>query len=847
MSNYPTPTADSAISGLTPITTPLTVHDLLIISIKLNDAYYTGKITLEQIRRFFLDNTIALEISGLIGLLDSKSNAGHTHSASDVLDMNELMATKANLNHTHTTAQVTGLATLLEAKANLIHTHDINSISGLVSALASKAGVAHSHEITDIIGLKPILDSFEDWTSNNGSNHEHQMSQIIGLDDRFAGKADTTHNHQMADISGLVNALADKSDVGHTHTAADFENIGPLLETKSDIGHTHNLVEIGGLELALWEKANRVHHHALDDVDGLRSELNDKAPSLHNHGIASIDGLDLELNNKSNLDHAHLMVQVEGLDEALLEKAKLVHVHTPADVVGLEALLESKAEDVHTHSIESVTDLRTALNEAETKDNKVQNLDTRSEDQYPSVNAVIDGVDTILTNYNFPVNSVNGLTRDVIIGKNDVGLSNVDNTSDMDKPISEETQTALGNKVDRILGNFDPESSPGRVTTGDDYLTVIQKLQWQIDVMRGLLVEPLENALQIIPEGYTLKLIFEKEVKFRNNLLNDNNFSASALFNEIVQLAIRDDFNLTINTEMLEIASLENVLTITLQPNWITPESLARMDSTDQGGTGTGIVHYDTALNFRNIVSIDGSLVNPLDSVIDLTIHTNLSEKQLVHDDIVYSRAVVLGTWAAIPHYGYVPPDTLLDLILGTEALIMNFSRDIFIDGVSMAEYEGSGVSLFTRLFKDSAEMQLIVPALVESCIEYTTTEREMQLFLRPGFVSGEILEQLDTDHDGIYQLTLELDPSLFTSIDEEEIALSRSPTFMMTLYSNASASGELHTPELYKRITVLASWMTGLNYANIPAVAVNDLAGSYVLVPDVVPVSDLTGAYNNE
>lgn len=846
MSNYPTPTADSAISGLTPITTPLTVHDLLIISIKLNDAYYTGKITLEQIRRFFLDNTIALEISGLIGLLDGKSNTGHSHSTSDILNMNELMATKANLNHTHTTAQVTGLATLLEAKANLIHTHDINSISGLVSALASKAGVAHGHEITDIIGLKPILDSFEDWTSNNGSNHEHQMSQIIGLDDRFAGKANTSHNHLMADISGLVNALADKSDVGHTHTAADFENIGPLLETKSNVGHTHNLVEIGGLELALGEKAARVHRHALDDVDGLRNELNDKAPSLHNHGIASIDGLDLELNNKSNLDHTHLMVQIEGLDEALLEKAKLTHVHTPADVVGLEALLESKAEDVHTHSIESVTGLRTALNEAEAKDNKVQNLDTRSEDQYPSVNAVLDGVDTILTNYNFPVNSVNGLTGSVTIGKNDVGLSNVDNTSDMDKPISDAMRLGLSSKVDRVITNFDSEATPGRVVTGDEYITAIQKLQWQIDVMRGLLVEPLENALQIIPEGYTLKFIFEKEVKFRNNLLNDNNFNVSTLFDEIVLLRADDDFNLTLTTSLIEIQSEDNVLTITLKPNWITPESLARLDSIDQGGEGTGIINFETLLNFRNMVSVDGSLVNPLESTIDLTVHTNLSERGLVHDDVVYERAVVLGTWAAVPFYGFIPEPTMFDFFLDGRTLRLSFTRDILVDGVPLKDYEGTGAELLTSLFEPSVELDLIIAGLKESQVSMETTADSLNLQLKPGFVDGAVLAELDQDdNDGIHRLDLVIKADMFTSIDGEEIVFSRSPSTELLVYAHNTINNDLFTEELYDQAIVISTWGGEFSYVDVPTPPVTDLMG--VLVTTADPVNDLTGAYVDE
>ena len=57
MSNLPIPTADTAISGLHQIDTPLTIDDLLIISIKLTAGYYTGKITLEQIKTFFLNNT----------------------------------------------------------------------------------------------------------------------------------------------------------------------------------------------------------------------------------------------------------------------------------------------------------------------------------------------------------------------------------------------------------------------------------------------------------------------------------------------------------------------------------------------------------------------------------------------------------------------------------------------------------------------------------------------------------------------------------------------------------------------------------------------------------------------
>lgn len=45
-----------------------------------------------------------------------------------------------------------------------------------------------------------------------------------------------------------------------------------------------------------------------------------------------------------------------------------------------------------------------------------------------------------------PVTSINGLTGDVVLTKGSLGLSNVDNTSDANKPISTLTQTALNSK-----------------------------------------------------------------------------------------------------------------------------------------------------------------------------------------------------------------------------------------------------------------------------------------------------------------------------------------------------------------------------------------------------------------
>jgi hypothetical protein len=50
------------------------------------------------------------------------------------------------------------------------------------------------------------------------------------------------------------------------------------------------------------------------------------------------------------------------------------------------------------------------------------------------------------------VSSVNTRTGDIVLTSSDVGLSNVDNTSDLGKPISTATQSALDLKVDKVSG-----------------------------------------------------------------------------------------------------------------------------------------------------------------------------------------------------------------------------------------------------------------------------------------------------------------------------------------------------------------------------------------------------------
>lgn len=79
------------------------------------------------------------------------------------------------------------------------------------------------------------------------------------------------------------------------------------------------------------------------------------------------------------------------------------------------------------------------------------------------------GDGSALTNIPYPVTKVAGKTGAVTLVKGDVGLGNVDNTSDKNKPISNATQMALNDKQSRITANgFLKGDGTGNITAADE-------------------------------------------------------------------------------------------------------------------------------------------------------------------------------------------------------------------------------------------------------------------------------------------------------------------------------------------------------------------------------------------
>ena len=128
-------------------------------------------------------------------------------------------------------------------------------------------------------------------------------------------------------------------------------------------------------------------------------------------------------------------------------------------------------------------------------------------------------------NIEFPVVSVNGKTGDVILQKNDVGLGRVDNTSDIDKPLSVPQRSAimdilseydfnvnLQELYDHIMNMNNPHNvTIDQLNTGDELINFIQyyislhnystHTNTHIDIRRSLMklwtrVDDLDNGLE---------------------------------------------------------------------------------------------------------------------------------------------------------------------------------------------------------------------------------------------------------------------------------------------------------------------------------------------------------------
>lgn len=97
-----------------------------------------------------------------------------------------------------------------------------------------------------------------------------------------------------------------------------------------------------------------------------------------------------------------------------------------------------------------------------------------------------------------PVQSVAGKTGAVTLSKADVGLGNVDNTSDANKPISTATQTALNGKLDKTaVVDVTADAIKGQAADAKSVYDVIQELPTGTDISLGLTAATVGQTVKV--------------------------------------------------------------------------------------------------------------------------------------------------------------------------------------------------------------------------------------------------------------------------------------------------------------------------------------------------------------
>lgn len=91
--------------------------------------------------------------------VDSSINATSTNPVQNKV-INTALTGKANTNHTHSITNITNLQSQLDGKANSVHTHDDRyyTETEMNTKLDNKADSSHSHSINDVTGLSTSLD-----------------------------------------------------------------------------------------------------------------------------------------------------------------------------------------------------------------------------------------------------------------------------------------------------------------------------------------------------------------------------------------------------------------------------------------------------------------------------------------------------------------------------------------------------------------------------------------------------------------------------------------------------------------------------------------------------------------
>jgi hypothetical protein len=240
------------------------------------------------------------------------------------------------------------------------------------------------------------LQSIAAWIAANLS-----WSTLSGKPSTFPPSA---HTHATSEVTGLDSALAGKAAASHTHTASEITDFAAAVSAAAPPTTNAALLTTGTLA------DDRLSAGVATSLAKADSALQSSALTPYRTAAAQ-DAID------AGKQPAGSYATITALNSAI---SGLSTVYTTTAAV---------ASQITAYGYQTVAQVSSAISSALAS--------------YPTTASVSAAISALVTG----VSSVAGKTGAVTLAKADVGLGNVDNTSDAAKPISTATQTALDGKA----------------------------------------------------------------------------------------------------------------------------------------------------------------------------------------------------------------------------------------------------------------------------------------------------------------------------------------------------------------------------------------------------------------
>ena len=325
--------------------------------------------------------------------LDSVAS-GATQNSSDAALLN-----RANHTGTQDASTITGLTKSSVGLSNVDNTSDIDKpvSTATQAALDTKANTSHTHTISDTTGLQAALDSKQ---ANLGTS---TASTYLRGDLSWQ-----TLNKSAVGLSNVDNTSdANKPISTATQTA---------LNSKSDIGHTHTISNVTGLQTALDGKESTI-------ATGTTSQFyrGDKT-------FAAVTKSNVGLGNVQDVDTTTTVNITDSANKRFV---------TDANLTALTNISGTNTGDETLASIKSKLGFATTAADGYLKATDFVTFNNKE----PAITAGTTG------------QYYRGDKTFQPLNKSAVGLGNVDDTSDANKPISTATQTAINTKLNAPTAN----------------------------------------------------------------------------------------------------------------------------------------------------------------------------------------------------------------------------------------------------------------------------------------------------------------------------------------------------------------------------------------------------------